>query len=246
VHPPVVSWAEPELPIVAAHRGLSAEQPENTLAAFSAAVEAGFPSLELDLRATGDGEVVVFHDPGLARTTNGSGRIGEMPYDELRGYTTAAGPVPRFDDVLTRFAGSGRLWNMETKVLAAVAPALDLVEHHNVVRQTLHMSFQPAQLERSRDLRPDLARGYLLSHPVNAEALRRAKELGCSWIVSEETTWTQTRVERVRNAGFHAGAYTVNDPKRALQLVKWGLGCVITDHRQVLHAVQRKVEVVVA
>ena len=64
----------------AAHRGLSAEQPENTLASFQAAVIAGFPALEMDLRVTADGEVVVLHDPGIEhRGTGQKDNGGKQP-----------------------------------------------------------------------------------------------------------------------------------------------------------------------
>ncbi|MFO1532388.1 MAG: glycerophosphodiester phosphodiesterase family protein, partial [Thermoplasmatota archaeon] len=58
----------PSAPFACAHRGLSAEKAENTLAAFGAAVAAGFPAIEMDLRTTSDGEVVVLHDAGIERT----------------------------------------------------------------------------------------------------------------------------------------------------------------------------------
>jgi len=233
-----VSWRDVRGPVVAAHRGLSAEHPENTSRSFQAAVEAGFDSLELDLRVTHDGEVVALHDPSLNRTTDGAGRVADMAYDELRAYDAGGGPVPRFDDLLSRHGGRALLWNMETKVLGAVAPAIRLLEHHRLVPKVLHMSFQPGQLARSQDLLPELARGLLLAHPPKADDFQRARRLGCDWVVGEHGTWDHARIRRAHDAGLRAGAYTVNDPARALQLVEWGLECVITDRRDVLAAVR--------
>lgn len=69
---------------VAAHRGLSATYPENTMEAFRAAVEAGVDQVETDIRITADGELVLIHDATLDRTTNGTGRVDAHTLSELR------------------------------------------------------------------------------------------------------------------------------------------------------------------
>src|SRR5262245_28458527 len=69
---------------VIAHRGASAHAPENTIGAFTTALEHGADALELDVRMTRDGAVVVIHDPGVDRTTNGRGLVGAMSLAELR------------------------------------------------------------------------------------------------------------------------------------------------------------------
>src|SRR5213075_2825191 len=67
-----------------AHRGASRKAPENTLAAFSRAIDDGADGIELDVRLTADGEIVVFHDSRLNRTTDGSGKIERCTLDELK------------------------------------------------------------------------------------------------------------------------------------------------------------------
>jgi len=66
-----------------AHRGLSAEAPENTLAAFRAAVKKGFKHIEVDVQKTADGIFVLLHDDTVDRTSNGSGNVSEMTYAQL-------------------------------------------------------------------------------------------------------------------------------------------------------------------
>jgi len=72
-------------PIIFAHRGDSAHAPENTLAAFKLAQAKGAGAIELDAKLSADGQVVVFHDKTLERTTNGAGRLREKTAQELRG-----------------------------------------------------------------------------------------------------------------------------------------------------------------
>lgn len=69
---------------VIAHRGASAYYPENTRAAFEAAIELGADMVEFDVQLSRDGEVVVFHDEKISRCTNGRGRISDYTLAELR------------------------------------------------------------------------------------------------------------------------------------------------------------------
>jgi glycerophosphoryl diester phosphodiesterase len=70
-------------PVVIGHRGAAGEVPENTLASFRFALDAGAQILESDLHATQDGTVVMCHDPEVDRTTEGSGRIAELSFAAL-------------------------------------------------------------------------------------------------------------------------------------------------------------------
>ena len=71
-------------PLNFAHRGFTATAPENSMAAFKAAVELGAHGIELDVRTCKTGELVVFHDPTLARMTNGRGFIKNKTLEELK------------------------------------------------------------------------------------------------------------------------------------------------------------------
>ena len=71
-------------PIIFAHRGASTYAPENTLASFRLALSQGADAVELDVRLSADGQVVVMHDPIVDRTTNGHGRVAQLTLTELR------------------------------------------------------------------------------------------------------------------------------------------------------------------
>ncbi|MCS7459187.1 glycerophosphodiester phosphodiesterase [Paenibacillus doosanensis] len=70
--------------VVAAHRGLKCDYPENTLLAFQKALEAGVDMIEFDLRRSKDGKVMVIHDETVDRTTNGTGKVGDLTLAELK------------------------------------------------------------------------------------------------------------------------------------------------------------------
>jgi glycerophosphoryl diester phosphodiesterase len=71
-------------PVIFAHRGASGYAPENTLTAFNLAVQQGSDAIELDVKLTADGQIVVFHDQTLERTTSATGKIGEKTLSELK------------------------------------------------------------------------------------------------------------------------------------------------------------------
>lgn len=87
--------------IVIAHRGEHQRNPENTLAAVDAAATLGCDYVELDVRTTSDGELVLMHDSTVDRCTNGKGRIVEMTFDATRSLDAGQGnKVPSFDEAL--------------------------------------------------------------------------------------------------------------------------------------------------
>ncbi len=102
-------------PIIAAHRGLDEFAPENTAPAFISAFELGM-AVEVDLRRTSDGEIVIIHDDTLDRTTSGAGPVAEATLAEIK--TLDAGAwhdeqyagerAPTLDDLLELAARHGR------------------------------------------------------------------------------------------------------------------------------------------
>ena len=81
-------------PLLFGHRGASGERPENTLPAFERALEQGAMAIETDVHATRDGEVVVFHDATLERTTDGRGPIADRTWEEVSALDAGFGFSP--------------------------------------------------------------------------------------------------------------------------------------------------------
>ncbi len=93
---------------LSAHRGARLDRPENTIAAFERAIEAGATAVEIDVRTSRDGKLVIMHDAKVGRTTNGTGRINDLTWAELSaldagswfGADYATERVPSLDQVL--------------------------------------------------------------------------------------------------------------------------------------------------
>lgn len=212
-----------------AHRGLSSEKTENTVAAFGAAVRAGFPAVEMDLRTTSDGQVIVFHDEDLERLTGKPGLVRETTLAKILERDTKDGGIPPLADVLSTLKVWNGLVNLEFKSVPAVAPSIELVKLAGISGRVLLSSMDPDALTECRRLAPDWPRGFLPIGQVEDEDIHTAKELGCVWVNADEEYLTTAIVKRLRGDGFRVGAWTVNDTARAKELDAMGVDCVITD-----------------
>jgi glycerophosphoryl diester phosphodiesterase len=111
--------------------------PENTITAYRQSILLGFSAIEIDLRATADGHIVVMHDETVDRTTNGSGQVAELTLADIRSLDAGshAGPefadqrVPTYSEVLEAVRGSG------TKLVLDIKPS-DVLDNERVVRLT--------------------------------------------------------------------------------------------------------------
>jgi len=100
------AFAQPRQVVVISHRGEHLRHPENTLPAFRAAIEAGADFIEVDVRTTADGRLVLMHDGTVDRCTNGHGEVATMSFDEIRkldagaksGTEFAGTQVPTFEE----------------------------------------------------------------------------------------------------------------------------------------------------
>src|SRR5207249_2923525 len=108
-------------PAVVAHRGASATYPENTLESFEGAVESGADVVELDVRMTADGALVILHDADLSIATDGTGFVHERTLQEVKRLDAGVrlgrrAEVPTLEEVLTALSGRVGV-NLEIKNL---------------------------------------------------------------------------------------------------------------------------------
>jgi len=167
----------PEVVIVA-HRGMAAGYPENTLAALRHSASAGFPLIEVDLRATADGHIVLMHDETVDRTTNGSGEVGRMTLAEVRSLDAVrhVGPgfagerVPTYPEALQALRGLGATLVLDIKP----CPTLD---NERVARLTEQRGADPAVIVAARSI-TDLRDFKRLSPGLRALGLVPGPESG--------------------------------------------------------------------
>jgi glycerophosphoryl diester phosphodiesterase len=228
-------------PLVIAHRGASADAPENTLAAFRAARAQGADGIELDVMRCGSGEVVVFHDDDLQRL--GGGRadyVRATRYDELRAIDLGAGErIPLLDDVL---AESGALlvnielkspprWLARARDDGLAAAVAGLIGRHAAESRALVSSFDPLLLLRFRRVLPHVATGLLFAHD-QSRPLRDAWSaplLSPFALHPEAALVDAPALRRWRARGYCIHTWTVDDPAEMRALAALGVDALITN-----------------
>lgn len=151
-------------PLVIAHRGASAYQPENTLAAFALAIEQGAQMIELDLHLSRDNQVVVIHDETLDHTTNLTGRVDQMTLAEIKQADAGNGErVPTLDETLDLTIGKLRLY-LEIKDAKAAAETLRIIRARRCQDDVMLASFDIELIRRLGEEVRDIELGVILGN----------------------------------------------------------------------------------
>jgi len=218
-------------PRITAHRGASAHAPEHTLAAYDLALEQGADALELDVRTTADGVLVVLHDPTLARTCGDPRRVDAVTAAELDG-----GPL-RLDDVLDRYRDTALLVEVKDAPPAAV---LDAVDRAGARGSVVVQSFDRRLLRALRALDPTLPLAPLYRERCPSRTVRRdlaRAERYAGSIGPAAARIDAPLVLAAHARGLTVRAWTVNDPAEAERLVALGVDELVTDSPATLRPV---------
>ncbi|MCI0398700.1 MAG: hypothetical protein L0332_21435 [Chloroflexi bacterium] len=230
-------WFTGRSPLIIAHRGASANAPENSFSAFALAAEERADGIELDVRLSADNWPVVLHDATLERTTDGRGPVSRQTVAQLQELNAGDDrPVPTLDELFEMF-GPSLLYNVELKdwglldqgLAAAVA---DRIEGHHLQDRVLVSSFNPLVVRRARRvLSPRtpvalirdhglLKYGYLLADgPADHPRHMLVDEAYMAW---------------AGRKGYRVHAWTVDDPAEAQRLVALGVHAIITNKPQLI------------
>jgi len=251
-------------PLLIAHRGGAGLAPENTLAAFLPAVHRWrVDMIELDVRATADGRCVVIHDPTVDRTTDATGEVAAMTYEDLSrldaGYRfTADGGrtfpfrgagviIPTIEDVLERLPGA-RL-TIEVKTAAAQRPLFDAIDGFVAADRVVAAGMYDADRGAfgrhagAVSASTEQIRTWVIRHwfrlgrvsRLRADVAHLPEHAGGRRIV------TPRLVRELKAQGIPVHVWTVNDESDMRRLLAWGIEGLVTDRpdiaARVLHDV---------
>ena len=205
-------------PLRLAHRGDHRHAPENTLAAFDAALALeSCDGLEFDVRSARDGTPIVLHDATLARVQGQPDRA-----DDLDPATLAALGVPTLAEALDRVPRTAFL-DVELKEDVAAVAVVQLRHARGpVLDRAAISSFDPRVLAHVRALEPDW-RCWLNTDDLEARTLDLACDLGCTGIAARWTAMDPARAERARVLGLDLVAWTVRRPRDLAHLAALGV-----------------------
>ena len=221
----------PRRPLVYGHRGTRRGPTENTLAAMRLALAQGADGVELDVRLCAGGEVIVLHDPDLRRVAGAALRAADASLDELRAVDLGAGErVPLLDAAIDLVIGAGALLNIELKSDvpdedALVAKVVERVAARPAAmcEKILFSSFSLHICELLHAALPNMPTALLFG--------RRQHEPPpwASVIHPGESLVSARAIDEWHAQGLLVNTWTVNDAKRAVELLKAGIDGIVTD-----------------
>ncbi|MEX2279498.1 MAG: glycerophosphodiester phosphodiesterase [Acidimicrobiia bacterium] len=245
------------VPFGIAHRGSRILWPENTMVAFSGAVELGFDWLETDLHLTSDGVLVCVHDSTLDRTTDRSGLVSALTFSELEtvdaGHTHApdnefpfrnAGVrIPALEEVVTAFPHARLVLDLKRDGL--VEPLWELIQRHALGDRVVVGSFSDRRLAAFRRISGGsvatstgpVRSVAALTGAFAGRALKLADAVQFPVSVGRFAPLSTRTVASFHRSGYQAHVWTVNDPAEMHRFYDMGVDAVISDRPDLLREV---------
>ncbi len=216
--------------LILGHRG-AADIPENTIPSFERAMEQGADGLELDVRQTADGKLVVVH-PSVV----GKHAVNASTYDQVRklpkGYE-----VPLLEEVLEKFAKRAYL-DIELKGGGFEEEVVRLIRKYSQPAQTLVSAFDPPTLTKVHELAPELQLGFIYNRTQDEESRHNCP---VDVVIPQFKLASRELIAEVHSEELKVIPWTVNEEKEMDRLLELGVDGLITDHPEKLVAVVGRV-----
>ncbi|HEY9528220.1 MAG TPA: glycerophosphodiester phosphodiesterase family protein [Anaerolineales bacterium] len=233
-------------PVIFAHRGASAHAPENTLAAFELALAQNADAIELDVKLSADGVVVVIHDPTVDRTTGSHGQGKDLSFQQLRSLDAGGflsekyrgEKIPSLEEV---FEALGKrtfinveLTNYRTPRDSLVETVCMLVKKFGLQKHVLFSSFFASNLSKAHAYLPDVPMGLLA---FNGFLGAWARSFGFNFggyqaLHPYLKDVSAQQVQRVHRLNRRIHVWTVNAAADMRRLFHWGVDAIFTDDPQ--------------
>ena len=255
------------MPLIIAHRGDSVHAPENTLAAFRRAAEAGADGIEFDVRLTADGEVVVFHDSALTRIAGRNDRVIQLTLEELRAVDVgswfnrrkqafadrgfARERIPTLAETLSALEAFDGLLYVELKcreedVERLTRAVSEVIGVSTSLPRIIVKSFKLRAISRAKELCPTVRTAALFA-PKMRSILRRkrrlldiAEETGADEISVHYTMATRKIADEAAQRGLDLVIWTADHPRWVRRGIELGIKAIITNDPAKMSAKRRE------
>jgi glycerophosphoryl diester phosphodiesterase len=233
-----------------AHRGASACKPENTLEAFTEAFTLGADMIEMDVRRSVDGHLVLLHDETVDRTTNGSGPVSEFTLAQVKALDAGLGSrIPSLEEVFSHFVQSDVLLNLEIKCPGIETEVVQLVHRRFSRDRVLISSFQPAILRGIREIDREMRIGLLVGktrslNPVtwvrDTFPLSTFRRLAADTLHPDVHLALPGFIGRCKREGIPLYVWVVDGEPEMRRLIRQGVDGIFTNRPDTLRSVIRQ------
>lgn len=219
-----------------AHRGFSRNFPDNTIEAFSAAIELGADGIECDVHETSDNRFVIFHDDYIDDKSIAEMSIFDIQKIRLREQFQ----IPTLEETL-ELCHRKVLLNLELKRVYSLDPLLDTIRSIMSPDELLLSSFHSALITKLAELATDIRRGILISFPAK-DALKLMNLTRAQVLLPMFRSVTMSLVDKLRHRDLSIMVWNCNTPKDIHTALMWGVDGIITDNPDYLLLEQPKIQ----
>lgn len=209
------------------HRGDPTHFPENTISSVMGAIACGVTAVEVDVRVTRDGALVLSHDATLERVAGKPVEVSRSDLDELRRVEFRGERIATLADIAEAVRGVTSL-DLDVKVPGFEEEIVKEISDHGDIRRTLFTSFDPDVVSRFKLASPEVRTG-LIEQAAFSEATEIAVEIGADCILPEVSDVDVESIRRAKGAKLAVVPWTVDDPSVALHLLQMGADGLVTN-----------------
>ncbi len=239
---------------VIAHRGFSSKAPENTMAAIKEAFLSGVSHIEIDVQLSKDGEVILFHDSSLDRTTNGYGKVAYKTLKELKSLDAGSWfssqfkgeKIPTLEEVLEWLPQEGVTLIIEVKstkgIFGIESKIASLLQKSGKGHQVWLKSFDKSVLYKFEKLVPEIPKVFVfVAHTETlgitlgtsldwSDLFKELKSINVSYLQPHSFFLTKSLSRKLKGQGFKLIAWGVNSKRRLNQMVDRKVDLIETDY----------------
>ena len=227
--------------VMVAHRGFNCQAPENTMAAFREAREAGYEYAETDIQLTSDGIWVICHDDTVDRTTDGKGRVDELTFKQIRSFTVDKGAelkkypnekIPTLEEFLDYCQSSGLKPVIELKLQGDdvdFSQVVKMLEDRDLTDKAVIISFHLAQLKSFRALCPQVEMQFLCDN-ISEEVIAQAQSVGnCGLDIKYKDLEDRELIDKAKSMGMSLNSWTIDSEKKLNKVDDMGIDMITTN-----------------
>ncbi len=238
---PGITWSQNTK--VIAHRGGASLAPENTLAAFNKAVEVNADYYELDVQISKDDSLIIMHDATVDRTTDGTGAIVSMTFEQLRSLDAGSwfGPeftgekVPSFREALAVAINAGTnigvVVELKSSETVLAGKVVEVITEMGLQDRVIISSFSLSQITQVKTLDPTIAVQLFAS--VTTSHIDQIAAINGEWVGSSGP-FNQTIIDYAHSLGIKFNVWTINSASQMIPLFALGVDAITTDNPVVM------------
>lgn len=214
------------------HRGARAYEPENTLSSYEKALELGVDAVELDVRRTKDGEIIVIHDAEVDRTTNGKGLVSQLTLKEIKQFNTEKEQkIPTLEEALDFLDKKVKVL-IELKETGFEEEMLKTIQKKGLEKNVIIVSFLEEALRKVRELNGTVETGFIYTKNMNP--VKTASDLKANYLLPLYRFTHTADVQKAHQNGLKVIVWTINKPEEVAEYAKKGVDGIASDRPDIL------------